>query len=263
MNIVRKNIPNFLTSMNILCGCIAVVIAFESRGELSIMIWATLFIGIASIFDFADGFSARALKAYSPMGKELDSLADMISFGFAPSTIMFQLMKLSYGSAMFENSLFSAGIGQVAIVMTAYLIAIFSGIRLAKFNVDTRQSESFVGLATPPNAILIASIPLMLHLYPDLQILRDIFLNINVLIPLTVFLSYMLIAEFPMFSLKFKNLQFRDNLIRYIFLIGTLILLIAFRAIGIALVIIFYILLSAIDNWVLKSGSGQKTTKHD
>jgi CDP-diacylglycerol---serine O-phosphatidyltransferase len=236
-------IPNLLTLLNIICGCIAVILALENK---SYMVYSALFIGLASIFDFLDGMTARLLKSFSLIGKDLDSLADMISFGIAPGVIMYQLLKMSfYGDDYILNI---SELSKIWILLIALLIPVFSGLRLAKFNIDDRQSDSFIGLPTPPNSILIASLPVILFFYPENQLYHNIVLNPVFLITLTIFESFMLISEFPMFSLKFKNLQFSKNKIRYIFLGISLILIILINVVAIPLIIFIFILLSAINN---------------
>ena len=181
---IKKHIPNFITSLNILCGSVAVILTLEKPEFMHI---SAFLIILAAIFDFLDGMSARLLKAYSPMGKELDSLADMVSFGLAPTVIMYQLFKV----AVFGNEdVFAQGI-DATILLVPMLIAIFSGIRLAKFNVDTRQTESFIGLATPANALIILSFPLILK-YHDYGLAHQILSMPMVLTCLTIFLSLML-----------------------------------------------------------------------
>ncbi len=241
---ITKHIPNFITALNIFSGSLAIVMAFEGNLVLS-----ALFIGIAAIFDFLDGMAARALKAYSDMGKELDSLADMLSFGFAPAAILFSLIKTSAGIDGYYSSM---PIAEMVIISTPFLIAIFSGLRLAKFNVDTRQTSSFIGLPTPANAILIASLPIVLH-YSNIETLKEIILNQYILIGFIILQSLLLIAEFPMFSLKFKNLKFTENKIRFVFIGISIILLIILHVVSIPIIIFLYIILSAINNWILNS----------
>lgn len=237
-----KYIPNFITSLNLFTGSIAVVMAFEDK-----LVIAAFLIFIASVFDFLDGMSARALKAYSNMGKELDSLADMISFGLAPSAILYGLMKTTQDIDKFSLSI---PFIQIVFLFLPFLVAVFSGLRLAKFNVDTRQSDSFIGLPTPANAIFIASLPLILH-FTNTELYSDIILNTITLSILTVVLSLLLVAEFPMFSLKFKNLKLNDNKLRFVFLIISLLLIITFHVVSIPIIIFLYIILSAINNWIL------------
>ena len=218
--------------------------AFE--GKLTL---AAFLIGIAAIFDFLDGMAARALKAYSDMGKELDSLADMLSFGFAPAAILYSLMNTSLGIDGFYSLM---SITEMVFISAPFLIAIFSGLRLAKFNVDTRQTSSFIGLPTPANAILIASLPAILH-YTNIELYKDIILNQYLLFGFIILQSYLLIAEFPMFSLKFENLKITENKIRFVFIGISLLLLITLHIVSIPIIIFLYIILSAIDNWMLRS----------
>ncbi|MBE9469432.1 MAG: CDP-diacylglycerol--serine O-phosphatidyltransferase [Bacteroidetes bacterium] len=241
---ITRYIPNFITSLNLFSGSIATVLAFE--GYLT---YAAAFIVLASIFDFFDGMSARLLKVSSPMGKELDSLSDLVSFGFAPSVILYSLLK----QIIFPNvqmNLSNIEFSQILILLSPFLIAVFSGLRLAKFNVDERQTSSFIGLPTPANALLIVSLPIILS-GNDYAYLRDFILNIYILIPLIFIQSYLLIAEFPMFSFKFKNLKFSDNKIRYIFLIFVIALFVIFKLAAIPLAIFMYIIFSAVNNWVI------------
>ncbi|OZA56958.1 MAG: CDP-diacylglycerol--serine O-phosphatidyltransferase, partial [Sphingobacteriales bacterium 39-40-5] len=142
---MKKHIPNSVTCLNLFSGCLGIVFAFQGN-----LIWASYAIVIAAVFDFFDGMLARLLKAYSDIGKELDSLADMVSFGVLPSVIIYQLFALSP----------QIDFGADWLSFSAFIIAVFSALRLAKFNIDTRQSENFIGLPTPANALLIASFPL-------------------------------------------------------------------------------------------------------
>ena len=160
-NFFYRNIPNLFTLLNLLSGAIAIILSFEGRNNV---VLASYFIYTAAIFDFFDGFAARALKASSPIGKELDSLADMVSFGIAPSMILFQLIKNSMQVKQFA---FAMPIGDVLQLLAPLLIAAFSAIRLAKFNIDKRQTEVFLGLATPACAMLVAAIPLIHDFNPD------------------------------------------------------------------------------------------------
>lgn len=237
------HIPNTLTSLNLFSGCIAVVMAFEG-----FLPCASVLIGIAAIFDFLDGMAARLLKAYSPIGKELDSLADMVSFGVVPSVIIFQLMKASINVSHFS---FDLNYKALLALFIPFAIAVFSGLRLAKFNTDERQTESFVGLPTPANAILVGSFPLILA-YSNYPAIHSLILNPYFLIVLSLFQSFMLVAEFPMFSLKFKNPDFQKNRLRYIFIFISVLLLIILHYIAIPLIILLFILLSAINNWIYK-----------
>ena len=220
---ITKYIPNTITCLNLFSGCIACVMAFQ--GEY---LYAALFIYLAAIFDFLDGLMARVLNAYSHLGKELDSLADMISFGMAPGIMLFSWLQVITP----ENNLFLPYI--------AFLIPVFSALRLAKFNVDTRQTSSFIGLPTPANAILIASL-VSLHGEPHLSCILS---DVRIIVILILLLSFLLISRLPMFSLKFNALTWKNNKTRYIFLILSLVLLAIFRSAAIPLIIVLFILMS-------------------
>lgn len=226
-NAIVRNIPNTLTSCNLFSGCIAAYMAFHGNYKE-----ALLFIVLGSMFDFFDGMTARLLHVSSPIGKELDSLADDITFGLAPAAIAFSLFKKVY---------YPDFLMPVAGIMpyTAFLIAVFSGLRLAKFNIDERQTSSFIGMPTPANALFWASLAVGGHSF----LISDNF-NAIYLFVLVVVMSLLLVAELPMFSLKFKDLSWGHNKVSYIFLIVSLPLLIIFQLSGIAAVIIWYILLS-------------------
>jgi len=216
---IKNHIPNFITSLNLFSGCVAVLLAFEGNYE-----GAMIAILLSAVFDFFDGFAARLLKSYSPMGKELDSLADVVSFGVAPGAIVFSL-------------LLKTGINEW-LPYLAFLIPVFSALRLAKFNIDERQSSSFIGLPTPANAIFWAG---MAFSFSGLLIS-----NPGLLVALTLVFSYLLVAEIPMFSLKFKNAKWSSNQIQYFFLMGCAGILIAFRLNAFAIIIAWYIVLSVL-----------------
>jgi len=209
-------------------------------------------VGIACVFDFMDGLVARALNAHSEIGKQLDSLADMVSFGVVPGVIVFQLLKLNY-----SNHFIHFWFDDILPAVVAFLITIFSAIRLAKFNLDLRQSDSFIGLPTPANAILIASIPLVLQSASASEFVKEIILQPYFLIVLILTSSISLISSISLFALKFKNFSWVDNKVRYIFLLLSIALLIIFKFAGIPLIIILYIVLSIINNLVAK-----KSVKH-
>ena len=181
---VTKHLPNTITCCNLFSGCVGIVFAFQ--GDLT---YAAYAIFLAAIFDFFDGLASRVLQSFSGIGKDLDSLADMISFGFLPSAIIFELF------------LKSPQINRVSMFLnfTAFLLAVFSMLRLAKFNVDTRQTENFIGLPTPANAILIASIPFILEQYPGLS---PYILNPYNLVIFIAVMCTLLVAELPLMSLK-------------------------------------------------------------
>ena len=219
---MKKHIPNFITSLNLFTGCVAVLLAF--RGDYQ---GAFIAIFVAAVFDFLDGFAARLLKAYSPMGKELDSLADVISFGLAPGMIVYSLLASTTGQSEWLPYL-------------GFLIPVFSGLRLAKFNIDDRQTSSFIGMPTPANAIFWAGMAFSFSPF-----LTE---NAWVLIVLTVLFSYLLVAELPMFALKVKSLKWKENQIQYIFLIGCILMLAFLQLSAFAPIIGWYILLSIITS---------------
>lgn len=236
---IKNHIPNFITLLNLLSGCIAIVFIFKN--QLAI---ASYLIGLAAIFDFLDGFFARLLKAQSPIGKDLDSLADVISFGLVPGLILFKL--LEYSSGISVNSGIITSVPYIA-----FLIPMFSALRLAKFNNDERQSDVFIGLPTPANALLIASFPLILIQQStlvglDITGFQSFFLSTPFLLAITILLSYLLVAQIYLLSLKFKNFTWKDNKIRYIFLGSSCLLLLLFYYLAIPIIIILYVLLSLI-----------------
>ncbi|MFP4094134.1 MAG: CDP-diacylglycerol--serine O-phosphatidyltransferase [Cyclobacteriaceae bacterium] len=230
-----KHIPNFLTICNLLSGCIGIVMV--SNGQLEI---AAYLIWLAAIFDFFDGFSARALKSYSRIGGELDSLADMVTFGVLPSYIVYALLSVNLPTDLHW------------LAYGAFLIAAFSALRLAIFNVDTRQTSSFIGLPTPANALLISSLPLS-----QVNILDELLGNPYILLGLVVLLSYLLVAEIELMAFKFKNYSWADNQLKYIFMIVSLLLVLLLNTFAIPLVIILYILLSLAKKSM--SGRGAKS----
>ena len=228
-NCITRHIPNTVTCCNLICGCIASVMAFQARYDMAI-----IFIIIGAVFDFFDGMLARLFKVSGPLGKELDSLADDITFGFAPSVIVFSLFKeVHYPEFLQSMADF--------IPYTAFLISAFSALRLGKFNIDPRQSTSFIGMPTPANALFWGSLVVGGH---DFLVSESF--NALYLLALDILMSYLLIAEIPMFSLKFKNLTWKDNKVSYIFLLVCIPLLIIFRISGFAAIILWYILLSLI-----------------
>ena len=241
LNKIKRNIPNAITCGNLLCGCLAITQVF-----LDDLVWAVYLVGIAAVLDFMDGFFARLLHVSSPIGKDLDSLADMVTFGVVPGMIMFKLAEttIEQGAYAYEAE------------YLAFLIPVFSAIRLAKFNHDTRQSESFIGLPTPANAILITSIPLILIQTGNEQ--SFMFLrNPYTLALISCVLSYLLIAELPLFSLKFKSFGWKGNEIRFMFLLLSLLLLITLHFVGIPLIIVLYIVMSVGNNLFFKAKEKQ------
>ena len=226
-NCITRSIPNTLTCLNLFSGCIACVMAFEANYNL-----ALAFIILSAVFDFFDGMLARALNAHSIIGKDLDSLADDVSFGFAPSAIVFSLFKEMYYPASME---FIAHYLPYA----AFLISVFSALRLAKFNNDTRQTTSFIGLPVPANALFWASLVAGAHDILISESCHPVYLFIVVCL-----FSWLLVAEIPMFSLKFKNLSWNDNKISFTFLIVCIPFLVFLGISSFAAIVVWYILLS-------------------
>ncbi len=219
---LKKHIPNTITCCNLISGCIATYWAFQGNYEL-----ALLFIVIGAVFDFFDGMSARLLHVSSPIGKELDSLADDITFGFAPSAIVFDYLKP-------ETEL---------LPFLVFVMAAFSALRLAKFNLDERQALGFIGLPTPANALFWGS--LIVGAGDWLKSAPVISTNLSLIILAGIFIScWLLIAEIPMFALKFKTWGWKGNEVKYIFLLTSIILLAFLGVSGLAAVIAWYILLS-------------------
>jgi CDP-diacylglycerol--serine O-phosphatidyltransferase len=248
---IKAYIPNALTCLNLLCGCVALTFILDSNPAqinsaasgfahmVSAATWqplvqAAYLIGIAAVADFFDGLVARALHVSSPIGKDLDSLADMVSFGVVPGAILFKLLQqvlLLYGLP-------------VGLAYLAFTVSIFSALRLAKFNNDTRQTTSFIGLPTPACTLVVASLPLILA--HDSFHITSFILNPWVLLGLTVLLSGLLVAEIPLFALKFKNLRWQDNSTQFIFLLLAVALLIGLQATAIPLVVLLYVLMSVV-----------------
>lgn len=227
---MKKHLPNAITCANLFSGCIGIVLAFTDDN----LIFAAYCIFLAAIFDFFDGFASRVLQSFSGIGKELDSLADMVSFGVLPSVIMYELL------------LQAPQIGKISpyINFIAFAIPVFSALRLAKFNVDTRQAESFIGLPTPANAILIASLPIIIKEHNNFS---PYILNTWILAVFVAVMCALLVAEIPMLSLKFKNRDFNINIYRYLLLLFSAILILFFKFAAIPVVILIYITLSIIQ----------------
>jgi len=233
---IKKHLPNALTCLNLLCGCVALTLTLSSNTASSLPSFAPLadaayLIGLAAIADFFDGLVARALHVSSPIGKDLDSLADMVSFGVVPGAILFKLLQQALPTHL-----------PTWLPYLAFTVSIFSALRLAKFNNDTRQTNSFIGLPTPACTLVVASLPLILM--HDTFGLTSVILNPWVLLGLTVFLSGLLVAEIPLFALKFKNLSWQDNSLRFVFLLLSLAFLVLLQATAVPLIVLLYVLLS-------------------
>ena len=224
-----KHIPNLLTISNLICGCIALYFTFQ--GEL---VLTAYFICLAAIFDFMDGAAARLLNVSNPIGKELDSLADMVSFGLVPGCVVFYLLE--------ESSL-----SQYSFI--AILIPVLSAFRLAKFNVDENQNEYFIGLPTPANCLVFVSIPLITTFNSE-SLIADLIRIPEILLMLTILLSYALVSRINMFSLKFKNLKFQDNKLRFILITISIVLLTWLEFSAIPVIILIYIIMSLLKRTI-------------
>ena len=227
-----------LTLLNLLCGCLAIISTFHKSFELT----AILLI-MAAVFDFFDGFAARLLGVHSELGKQLDSLADMVTFGVVPGFVMYQLIIYAIGSG-------AAYLGpDEPVWYLAYagmLIPLFSAYRLAKFNIDTRQSDQFIGLPTPANALLISFLPLLM--IPEGNAIAEILLKPYVLITLCAIQSYLMVAELPMIALKFKSFGWKGNEWRYFLLLLSAVVVLLIKQKAVPFIIILYVVLSLIQN---------------
>lgn len=243
---IKKHIPNFLTCCNLLCGCLGIIQVFQGQ-----IVVAAYLIFAACVFDFFDGFAARALKVSSPIGKDLDSLADMVTFGALPGLIMYRTMQHAYVySGVSTEDIVERQEWPMLLPYLALLIPVFSALRLAQFNNDTRQSDRFIGMPTPANALFIASFPFIfpsILLWLDTRSIDGIFI-LYILGVLSIVLSWLLVAELPLIALKFKNFGWADNKIRYILIISALLLVLTLNFTAIPIIIILYIILSIIEN---------------
>ena len=228
---MKKHIPNLLTCCNVLLGSLSIVFAFNGFFETA----ALLILGAAA-FDFLDGFAARLLNVKSTIGLDLDSLADVISFGLAPAVILFVWMSFCFTNLPPELQFFPLTL----LPYCAFTIVPFSAYRLAKFNNDERQTNEFYGLATPANAFFIAFLPFAAAKLPLLD-------NFWVLLGLTFIFSLLLVSELPMFSLKFTTFGFKKNTTRYLFLILSAVLVVAFQLAAFPIIVLLYIFISLIQ----------------
>jgi CDP-diacylglycerol--serine O-phosphatidyltransferase len=214
---MKRLIPNALTCANLLSGCIGIVFAF--KGDLDITAYSVL---VSGIFDFFDGFTARILNVKSTIGKELDSLADMVSFGFLPGVVMYKLLEQSDYSSPY-------------LPFMGFLMTVFSALRLAKFNLDTRQTEDFIGLNTPMNTLFIVSLPFIQKDYPA------IINSTMLLIAITVLMCWLLVCEIKIFSLKFGSIKWIHNKSKFVFLIISAVLIAFLKFAAIPFVLVLYI----------------------
>ena len=248
---MKKQIPNALTLLNLLCGCIAVILAVNNN-----FVTAALFVFLGIFFDFFDGFAARKLKVQSDLGLQLDSLADMVTSGLVPGVIMYKLLALTINNENITNEGWvsnSLGIqfNLPILPLLGLLITLASAFRLATFNLDEEQQTYFKGLPTPANTLLIVSLPLIIE-FQNNDAINSIILNKWFLIGLTFLSCYLLNSGIKLFALKFKNYGFKENSTRYIFIILCLVLLIILKFAAIPIIILLYILMSVLDNLTTK-----------
>jgi CDP-diacylglycerol--serine O-phosphatidyltransferase len=234
---MRRYIPNFLTLLNLLSGCVATVFAVLNHLEL-----AALFVFIGIFFDFFDGLAARLLNVQSEIGVQLDSLADMVTSGLVPGIVMFQLLQMSETGG-WNLGFFGHETEMTILPFFGFIITLASAYRLAKFNLDENQVSSFIGLPTPANSLFILALPLIL-LYHNSNELNEVILNQWFLMGLTLVSAYLLNSKMKLFALKFDNWSFKDNSVRYLFLIGSLVMLLTLKFLAVPLIVVFYILAS-------------------
>jgi len=233
---IKQHVPNLITLLNLAAGCIALIFAFEEN-----FLFAFYFVALGIFLDFFDGFFARLYNVSGPLGMELDSLADMVTSGVVPGIVMFKML---------SNTLFGYDIHPF-VPYLGFIITLGSCYRLAKFNIDTRQSDSFIGLPTPANALFILSLPLVIANTDSLLVL-EILTNPYVLLAISVLSAYLLNAEIPLFSLKVKKFSLKENLIQIVFLLLSLLLLFFFQFLGVPLLILLYVLMSVLTNKSVK-----------
>lgn len=229
---IKKHIPNLLTLLNLFCGCIALVFISDFRFDL-----AFYFVCLGIFFDFFDGFFARKFGVSGPLGVQLDSLADMVTSGVAPGFVMVYLLAGKYVHEPIEGYLPWLG----------FIITLGACYRLANFNIDTRQSDSFIGLPTPANTLFIMSLPLVIAAYPNNEIII-LLLNKWVLLIITGLSAYVMNAEIALFSLKIKNFSFQKYKLQIGFLVVSVIMMATLKILAVPLIILIYVLLSVANN---------------
>lgn len=222
---IKKHIPNILTLLNLLSGCLAVVSVAEHQFQMAFF-WVCL--GI--FFDFFDGFFARLFKVSGPLGLQLDSLADMVTSGVAPGFVLYSMFEMTQGCDYMAYA--------------GFIITLGACFRLANFNIDTRQTDSFIGLPTPANALFFMSLPLI----PKTLLVIELFSNPWFLLVLSVLSAYVMNAELPLFSLKVKNFSFAKYKLQIFFLALSVLMLILLHVSALPLIIVTYVLLSVVDN---------------
>jgi CDP-diacylglycerol--serine O-phosphatidyltransferase len=240
MRLLRQ-LPNFITLLNLLSGCVAIMYAFQQQ-----YVYAFGFVALGIFFDFFDGFFARMFKVSSPLGLQLDSLADMVTSGVTPGLTLFFMLDHAV-----QLDGFSLSDPKLWLCLFGFIVTLGSCYRLAKFNVDTRQTDSFIGLPTPANALFILSLPIIRD--GDSFVLFGFFMEVAVLVVVAVLSTYMLNAEIPLFSLKFKKFSFKENSIQVVFLAFSLLLLVFLQFTAVPLIILTYVAMSVINNKLIRN----------
>jgi CDP-diacylglycerol--serine O-phosphatidyltransferase len=235
----KKHIPNIFTLGNLLCGTLATVFAVGGYFEMT-----ALFVVLGVFLDFFDGFFARIFNVSGELGKQLDSLADMVTSGVVPGIVLFILLGNNQQIPYEINTEFKVSMGLPLIGLLVTLAACY---RLAKFNLDTRQSQSFIGLPTPAMSLFIVSLPLV-QMHSDIDFVKDLICNNYFLIGITILFSFLMNSEFHLFSLKFKNYGVKENLFKYILILFSIILLITIEYLAVPVIIISYVILSMLKN---------------
>ena len=247
-----KQIPNLFTLLNLFLGATAIILILQTGQTIAFInpegytmvdlpekiTWGAILIFCAAIVDFLDGFLARLFKATSPMGKQLDSLSDVVSFGVAPALIIYQLLRVSY--AQEENGLDVS----IAFLLPALIIACSAAWRLAKFNLDESQQYSFKGLPTPAAGLFVASLPLILKFPPDMLNLTDYILNKWILYVIIVLISFLMVSNLPLMSFKFKDFSLKNNLPKYLMVIIGVVAAIFLQWIAVPILLVTYVIVS-------------------
>ena len=236
---IKKHIPNIVTLGNLFCGTLATIYAVGGHFEMT-----ALFVVLGIFLDFFDGFFARVLKVSGELGKQLDSLADMVTSGVVPGIVLFVLLGNNQQIPYEIDSEFKFSMG---LPLLGLIVTLSACYRLAKFNLDTRQSESFIGLPTPAMSLFIVSLPLV-QMHSDIDFVKDLIGNNYFLIGITILFSFLMNSEFHLFSLKFKNYGVKENLFKYILILFSIILLITIEYLAVPVIIISYVILSMLKN---------------
>ena len=240
---LKKHVPNIITLLNLFCGCIALMFVFQQNFEM-----AFLLVSLGIFLDFFDGFFARLFDVSSPLGLQLDSLADMVTSGVVPGTVMFFMISNAINFDTGSPTIYQP---KMWISLLGFIITMASCYRLANFNIDTRQTDSFIGLPTPANALFILSLPLILKSTSSLLVL-GLLINEWILLLITALSAYMLNAEIPLFALKIKEFSFEKYKLQISFLLFSVVLLIFLQLSAIPIIIMSYVLLSVINNRMWK-----------